>query len=246
MKRTCLTRGIFLALATTVLVAARAPLAHAQGATLSGRVTGESGQPLENANVYITELNISVASNAAGRYTITLPAERTRRQAVVLRARAIGHIAQSRPVTLRAGAQTFDFELQNDINRLQEVVVTGMTAGTEQKKTTFTVSALNAEQDLQVPTTNALPELAAKVPGASVVAASGRPGTAPSVMLRGPRSINASGRSQGPLILVDGIILNGNTTDINPEDIESIEVVKGAAASSLYGSRAGNGIISIT
>jgi TonB-linked SusC/RagA family outer membrane protein len=66
------------------------------------------------------------------------------------------------------------------------------------------------------------------------------------VLLRGPRSINASGRSQGPLILVDGIILNGNTTDIDPEDIETIEVVKGAAASSLYGSRAGNGIISIT
>lgn len=233
-------------LIAVVLLAAAAPRALAQNATITGSITSESGQPIENANAYITEMNVSVATNAQGRYSMLIPAERVRGQQVTLRARAIGHLMQMRSIILRAGPQTFDFELKRDINRLQEVVITGMTAGTQQQKTTFTVSALNAEQDLQVPTTNALQELAGKVPGAAIVQTSGRPGSAPSIILRGPRSINASNRSQGPLILVDGIVLNGSTSDLNPEDIASIEVVKGAAASSLYGSRAGNGIISIT
>jgi TonB-linked SusC/RagA family outer membrane protein len=135
--------------------------------------------------------------------------------------------------------------LKRDVNRLQEVVVTGQTAATSQAKTTFTVTALTAEQDMPVTGNSALQTLAGKVTGMSVVSANGRPGTAPSIVLRGPKSINIDA-SRSPLILVDGVILNGNSNDINPEDIESIEVVKGAAASSLYGSRAGNGVIQIT
>jgi TonB-dependent SusC/RagA subfamily outer membrane receptor len=84
------------------------------------------------------------------------------------------------------------------------------------------------------------------VAGANIVAASGRPGTAPAIILRGPQSINASGRGQDPLYIIDGVISQGGLQDINPQDIENIEVVKGAAASSLYGSRAGNGVIQIT
>ena len=128
--------------------------------------------------------------------------------------------------------------LKRDINRLQEVVVTGVTGATEQKKTTFAVTSLNSEQDLVVKPASALASIAGKVPGATVVGANGRPGTAPSIVLRGAHSINATDRDQGPLVIVDGILLNGNSTDINPEDIESIEVVKGAAGASIYGSRA--------
>lgn len=241
--------GTFRWLAPTLVVVAltllRAPLAHSQVATISGRIMSESGQPIENANALITELSVSTGTNAQGRYTITIPAERVRGQTVTLRVRAIGHLAQSKDLILRAGAQTFDFELKRDINRLQEVVVTGQTGATEQKKTTFAVTALNGDQDLVVKPSSALASIADKVPGASVVGANGRPGTAPSIVLRGAHSINASGRDQGPLIIVDGILLNGNSTDINPEDIESIEVVKGAAGASIYGSRAENGVISI-
>ena len=186
-----------------------------------------------------------MATNAQGRYSIVIPGERVRGQTVTLRVRAIGHLAQARPLTLRAGAQTNDFVLKNDINRLQEVVVTGVTGATEQKKTTFAVSSLNAEEDLLVKPASALASIAGKVPGATVVGANGRPGTAPSIVLRGAHSINATNRDQGPLVIVDGILLNGNSTDINPEDIESIEVVKGAAGASIYGSRAQNGVISI-
>src|SRR5205085_11732055 len=212
---------------------------------ITGRVLAESGQPIENANAIITELNISVGTNAQGRYSIVVPGERVRGQTVTLRIRAISHLAVSRQINVTAGTQPLDFTLQRDVNRLQEVVVTGVTGATEQKKTTFAITSLNSEQDLVVKPASALASIAGKVPGATVVGANGRPGTAPSIVLRGAHSIKASRRDQGPLVIVDGILLNGNSTDINPEDIESIEVVKGAAGASIYGSRAQNGVISI-
>jgi len=221
-------------------------VAQAQGpAVITGVVKSEFGDPLENANVYIVELAISVGTNAAGRYTMNIPADRVRGQAVQLRARAIGYKADIKPVTLRAGNQTFDFQLQKDINRLQEVVTTGVTGATEQKKLAFSVAQVS-EKDMPVPGANPLAQLQGKVAGANIVSNSGRPGTAPAIILRGPQSINATGRGQDPLYIIDGVISQGGLQDINPQDIESIEVVKGAAASSLYGSRAGNGVIQIT
>ena len=220
--------------------------AQAQGpAVITGTVKSEFGDPLENANVYIVELAVSVGTNAAGRYTLTIPAERLRGQVLQLRARSIGYKADAKPITLRAGNQTFDFTLAKDINRLQEVVTTGVTAGTEQKKLAFSVAQVS-EKDMPIPGSNPLSQLQGKVAGANIVSASGRPGTAPAIILRGPQSINASGRGQDPLYIIDGVVSQGGLQDINPQDIENIEVVKGAAASSLYGSRAGNGVIQIT
>jgi len=246
MRMTNPRRGLPFGIAVALLLAAKAASAQGQqSATITGRVTSEQGNVLELANVYVPELNISVPTNGEGRYTITIAGERVRNQTVTLRARAIGYVQQSTPLTVTAGPHTHDFELKRDVNRLQEVVVTGQTAATSQAKTTFTVTALTAEQDMPVTGNSALQTLAGKVAGMSVVSSGGRPGTAPSIVLRGPKSINIDA-SRTPLILVDGVILNGNSNDINPEDIESIEVVKGAAASSLYGSRAGNGVIQIT
>ncbi|MFN9099561.1 MAG: TonB-dependent receptor plug domain-containing protein, partial [Gemmatimonadaceae bacterium] len=221
-------------------------LAQAQGpAVITGVVKSEFGDPLENANVYIVELALSVGTNATGKYTLTIPADRVRGQAVQLRARAIGYKADIKPLTVRAGNQTFDFSLQKDVNRLQEVVTTGVTGATEQKKLAFSVAQVS-EKDMPVPGSNPLSQLQGKVAGANIVSATGRPGAAPAVILRGPQSINASGRGQDPLYIIDGVISQGGLQDINPQDIENIEVVKGAAASSLYGSRAGNGVIQIT
>ena len=226
-----------------------APLAaQAQGqgpAVITGAVKSEFGDPLENANVYIAELAVSVGTNAQGRFTITIPAERVRGQVVQLRARSIGYKADAKPLTVRAGAQTVDFTLAKDINRLQEVVTTGVTGATEVKKLAFSVAQVS-EKDMPVPGSNPLAQLQGKVAGANIVANTGRPGAAPAVILRGPQSINASGRGQDPLYIIDGVISQGGLQDINPQDIENIEVVKGAAASSLYGSRAGNGVIQIT
>jgi TonB-linked SusC/RagA family outer membrane protein len=237
----------FTTAVAAVLALALAREVQAQNAAVvTGQVTSELGEPLEGANVFITEMNVSVGTNAAGRYTITVPAARATGQAVTLRVRFIGHVPQARQVTLAAGqTQTQNFSLKVDVNRLQEVVVTGVTAGTQQAKVPFTVSKVDVA-DLPVPAVNPLSQIQGKVPGANIVSASGRPGSSPAVILRGPSSINASGRGQEPLYVVDGIIIDGSLPDLNPLDIESVEVVKGAAAASLYGSRAGNGVIQIT
>lgn len=238
------TRVSRLLLGATLLFGAVSSAGAQQVATISGRVTGD-GVPIEGANVTIPDLSISVGTNANGQYTITIPAARLSGASVQVRARAIGYAPESRSFVLRAGQATFDFNLKKDLARLQQVVVTGVTGATEQTKVPFSVSQVTAA-DMPVPAVNPLTQLQGKVPGANIVSASGRPGAQPAVLLRGPTSINASGRGQDPLFIVDGVILQGPLPDINPQDIESVEVVKGAAAASLYGSRAGQGVISIT
>jgi TonB-linked SusC/RagA family outer membrane protein len=231
--------------ALIALLTGTAAVAQAQNATIQGRVTTDQGRPIEGANVFITELSLSVGTNAAGNYVITVPGARVRGQTVVLRARSIGQKPDAKPVVLRPGTITQNFALEQDANRLSEVVVTGVTGATEQTKTPFAISRVTSDQ-MPVVGPNPLTQLQGKVAGAQIVGASGRPGASPSVILRAPTSINASGRSQEPLYVVDGIIITGGLPDLNPEDMESVEVVKGAAAASLYGARAGNGVIQIT
>lgn len=223
-------------------------IAQSQGATVTGRVTMKStGQPLLGANVTIESMQISVGTNAQGQYSIVIPGGRVNGQTVVVKARSIGFAPMSSSLAVKAGASTVDFALNEDINRLTQVVVTGVTAGTEQRKLPFTVAQVS-ERDMPVPGNNPLNNIQGKIPGAQIVSSSGRPGSTPSIILRAPQSLNtnAAGRDQGPLLIVDGVIQQGSLNDVNPQDIESIEVVKGAAASTLYGSRAGNGVIQIT
>ena len=227
------------------LVAGASAQAQAQNAVINGRVTSEQGQPLNGANVYITELNISVGTNQTGNYTITVPAARVSGQSVMLRVRSVGFAPQERSVTLSGATQTQNFTLRPDVTRLSEVVVTGVSAATEAIKVPFAVTRVDSSM-MPVQGANPISQLQGKVPGANIISASGRPGAAPAVVLRGANSINATGRNQGPLYIVDGVLLQGSLPDINPNDIENIEVVKGAAAASLYGARAGGGVINIT
>ncbi len=241
----------FVFLASLVIFAPDSALAQA---TISGRVVTEQGRVLSNTNVLIPELSISVATNGEGRYTIVVPAARANGQAVSLRARHIGYTPDTRPILLTAGTQTVDFSLREDINRLAEVVVTGVTGATEQTKVPFSVSSVSAEDLNRVPASNPLTALAGKVPGANIVSQSGRPGATPAVMLRAPTSISTNSVGASPVYIIDGVTLNdqltntggGGLASINVNDIESIEVVKGAAASSIYGARAARGVISIT
>ena len=239
-------RGLSASILALLLSLSPAGIAQAQGAaTVSGRVQSEAGQPLFGANVTIEALAISVGTAEDGRYTINIPGARVRGQQVVLRVRSFGFVPQVKSITLNEGAQSHDFSMKQDVNRLSQVVVTGVTGATEIKKLPFTVAQVTAE-DMPVPGANPLSQLQGKVPGANIVSASGRPGASPAIILRGPQSINGSDRGQEPLYIIDGVVSQGSLQDINPQDIENVEVVKGAAASSLYGSRAGNGVIQIT
>ncbi len=228
----------------TLLLCTAAGAARAQEAVIRGRVIDDRGDALPVATVQIQELNVGAYTGNDGRYTIVIPGVRVTGQTVTLRVRAIGHKPAARQITLSAGEHTEDFTLATDVNLLEAVVVTGVQDSTALIKVPFTVTRVDASR-LPVAAADPLRLLQGKIP-ANIVANSGRPGAQPSVLLRGPTSINAQGRSQDPLYIVDGVIINGVLPDINPQDIESVEVVKGAAGASLYGARAGNGVINIT
>ena len=190
---------------TVVLAAVGIPaMVFAQGATISGKITDDNQVPLVGANVTIDALNVSIGSNTAGLYTIAIPGARVSGQSVVLRVRAIGYTPQTKTITVTAGVQTLNFTLVPDINKLSQVVVTGVTQGTEQKMLPFVVAQVSSA-DMPVPNSNPLAELQGKVTGANIVSASGRPGSVPAIVLRGPQSINADGRTQSPLFIVDGV-----------------------------------------
>ncbi len=228
-----------------IMVAASAARAQSQNAIITGKVVGDAGQPIEFANVFISELVLSVPTNAQGSYSISIPAARALGQAVNLRVRAVGYQPGMVAIKLTGGAQSHNFSLKKDINRLSEIVVTGSIEGTERSKVPFAIGRVTAA-DLPVPALNPVTALQGKVAGMRIASTSGQPGSTPAILLRGPTSINASGRSTGPLLIVDGTILrNQSLNEIGGLDIESVEVVKGAAGAALYGSSAANGVIVI-
>ena len=238
-------RVLAIALASGLLAAITPGQAQAQNAVLTGKVTSEFGQELQGANVFITELAVSVGTNASGDYTITIPAARVNGQQVNLRVRSVGFQPQVRPVRITAGSQTFNFVMRQDVNRLDEIIVTGVVEGTERAKVPFAVARMTTE-DMPVPALDPVRQLAGKVPGLRIAQTGGQPGSAAEILMRGPTSIQGEGRGQSPLIIVDGAIMNvGNLDELGGLDIESVEVVKGAAGASLYGTRAANGVITI-
>jgi len=212
-------------------------------ATITGKVTDPEGTALGGAQVVIRELTSFGATTAEnGTYTITVPAAQVRGQSMTLVARMLGRSPSTKAFTLNAGSQQVDFRLRLDPLRLDELVVTGVNEATSTKKLAFAVGRVSADQLQETPSTTALGGLQGKVAGVRVLSASGEPGSAPRIKMRGATSI--SGTSD-PLVIIDGTISRATLADISSEDIERVEVIKGAAASSLYGSDAANGVVQI-
>jgi len=242
-----LRRLVARGLAALVIGAVMAAPVLAQSATFRGKVSSDkTGEPIVGAAVGIGELQLTVTTNAQGNYVLTVPAARVNGQAATLTARAIGFKSIARVIgALTAGERTVDFPLAQDINKLEEIIVTGVLEGTERAKVPFSVGRLTAE-DLPVVSTDPIRALQGKVAGVRIASTNGRPGSTPEIQLRGPTSINGAGRGQGPLIIVDDAIMHvGSLEELGGLDIESVEVVKGAAGASLYGTRAANGVITI-
>ena len=240
---------------TAALLAGAAGSLLAQGAVITGKVTGRQGEALGGVLVLIDELGTAVATTTAGTYTLTVVADKAKGQTVTLRARYIGFQPGVKQITLTPGTQTQNFELKFDPMQLDAVVVTGVAEATEAKKLTFAVGHVDASQLQQAPGVSALGALEGKVAGARLINPSGAPGSQPTIRLRGATALTspsactvppcAATEVPGPLIIVDGTITHFGLADINSEDIERVEVVKGAAASSLYGSNAANGVVQI-
>lgn len=246
MSSQVLLRATLCGLVTVGLWVAAPSAASAQetGAIVGLVVDDQLGQPIGQATLVIEGTDLRTFTNAQGRYAFTAVPAGTH----TLTVERLGYGDFSRQVTVEAGATvTANVALVPTALMLGEIVATGVSGGgVERAKVPFSVSRLDAET-MPVPAVSPMSQIQGKVPGAIISSTSGRPGQTPEVILRGPKSLNAQGRTQGPLYVVDGIIMGpGGLADLNPADIESVEVVKGAAASTLYGSRAASGVVSIT
>lgn len=233
----------FLMAAAVALSGAPDLAAQEEDGRVLGRVVdGATAQPLVGAQVFIPGTALGTLTNQEGQFLLLNVPEGEH----TVRLELIGYRSAEQVVTVAAGGSaTADFELEQAAISLDQIVVTGVLGETEQAKLPFTVDHVDAA-DIPIPQTSAVASLQGKVAGVTVVQGSGRPGDAPSLLLRGVTAINASDRDQEPLYIVDGVILGSSVVDIGSLDVESVEIVKGAAASSMYGSRAANGVVQIT
>ena len=204
--------------------------------TVSGRVTSSvDGSPLPGVSVLVKGTTTGTSTDADGRFTISVPDNNA-----VLVLSFIGFTTQEIPV----GTQTnIAISMSEDATELSEVVVTALGIEREKKALTYSVQEVGTQEMSQARELNVINSLSGKVAGISINRAGTGVGAGTRVLLRGNRSI--SGDSQ-PLYIVDGVPLNGDISDINPDDVQSITVLKGPNAAALYGSRANNGAIVVT
>lgn len=235
--------------------------AGAQGtaATLSGKVTSDRGAPLQYATVAIVALGLGTQTDAAGNYTLVIPAARLTGRAAQVEARAIGYKPIVRAITLSAGALRSDFTLASNPMQLGEIIVTGSGTSNVREKLGTVVSTVRGDDIRKSAEVNIVNSLAAKAPGVEITSQAGDPGAGSGIVIRGFGTIQGNGQ---PLFVVDGMPIDNSVTvtdgsdtgfgytnraaDINPADVESVEILKGAAASALYGIRGANGVVLIT
>jgi TonB-linked SusC/RagA family outer membrane protein len=239
--------------------------AVAQGRSVSGTVRDSlTGTGIEGARLAVQGTPILVATNQSGQFTLDgLPAG-----AATVLVRAVGY--RRRTIPLSADATTLDVRLSKDVFKLEEVVITGQVTGVARRNLPNAVASIGAEDISVHPTASLEQQLQGKVAGADIQTNSGAPGGGVQVRLRGVTSINATAE---PLFVVDGVIMsdiaiasNANAitgaaggsnpaltqdglvnriADLNPAEIESIEILKGASAAAIYGGRAANGVVII-
>lgn len=244
--------GLVMALAL-MLGWSPAPIAAQATGTLVGTVRDAASQrPLEAVQVYIGGTGIGALTNAAGRFLLlNVPAgEHT------LVAEIVGYRSGSQTVTVAAGQSVVsDFALQQTAITLDEVVVTGAGVATEKRKLGNTISTLDASTVENAPVSNFSEMIAAREAGVTMLPSSGYTGEGARIRIRGSSSLS---QLNEPIIYVDGIRVNrqavdanngqGNPSrldDIDPASIERVEILKGAAAATLYGTEASNGVIQI-
>ncbi len=219
-------------------------VAIAQNTTVSGKVTDESGAPIAGASVLVKGTKTGVNSDAQGNFSIAVQANK------VLEVIAVGY--ESRQVS--TNAKSFLIVLKQDVRSLSEVVVTGFGGSLIKKELTGNIARVKGKDIEYMPTPSVDAALQGKAAGVFVNSQSGKLGQAVTVRIRGNSSISASSQ---PLYVLDGIPVTSQDqstyggdmnplTDLNPNDIESIEVLKDASAGAIYGSRAANGVVLIT
>jgi TonB-linked SusC/RagA family outer membrane protein len=253
------------ALLAVVLLGLGAPAARAQTGAISGQVTdGRSAVGVAGVTIEVQGTRLAAITRADGRYRLGVvpPGSYT------LIARRIGYASARQPAVVAGSEMTVNFAIQPAAVSLDEVVVTG-TAGAQERRTiSNAVSSIDAPTVLEesaAPTITSL--LNGRAPGVTIAPTTGRLGAGPDILIRGRSSLSLS---NAPLIYIDGVRVNnvtrsgpvgvsgvgsafgaqnssvaGRLNDISPDDIQSIEIIKGPAASTIYGTEAANGVIQI-
>ncbi len=220
----------------------------AQTRTVSGRVTDQkTGEGLPGATVLLKGTTTGISTNSDGNFSLSVPEGNN-----VLVVSSIGMVTQEIPLGTRTSVNV---ALATDTKQLSEVVVTGYGGSQDVKDITGSIATVKAEKLLLQPVVSADQALQGRVAGLSVNTTGGTLGDVSSIRIRGANSLSNSSQ---PLVVLDGVPLNttdqGNVlstrynplADINPNDIASVEVLKDASASAIYGSRAANGVLVIT
>ncbi len=222
--------GIIMAVPSTNSITA----ASAVDRTITGTITTEDGEVLPGVNILVKGTTLGTVTNVQGNYSINIPD-----QGGILIISSIGYISVEIPVNNRS---VVDVALVEDVKALEEVVVVGY--GTiNRANITTAVSTVKGEEILERPTAiNIAQGLAGKVAGVNIMTNSGKPGGAPAIKIRGVGSINTS---SSPLFVIDGIV-GADPTIIDPNIVESVNILKDASASAIYGARGANGVVVIT
>ena len=229
-----------------------------QAKTITGKVVDVAGEPIIGASVLVKGSSTGSVTDIDGKFSVEAPMGST------LVVSFVGYATEEVKV---GTASDYTVTLKDDTQSLSEVVVTAMGIKKEKKALGYSVSDINSKELMKNKQTNVVNSLAGKIPGVNITQAGGAAGAGSNIVIRGGNSASES-RDNQPLFVVDGIIYDNSTVntgnsgtdgmtktattfsnrvmDINPEDIESMSVLKGAAAAALYGSRAANGVIIIT
>ena len=200
--------------------------------TISGTITDENGEALPGATIQEKGTSNGTITNVEGDYTINVP------ESSVLTFSFVGFETKEIPIN---GQSVINVQLNEDVSSLEEVVVVGF--GTQRKRDlTGSVVRADIEAFKEQPNVSIVESLQGTIPGLNVGQID-QAGAEPNISVRGRTSISGEGN---PLIIVDNAIYRGNIIDLNPKDIETIDVLKDASAAAIYGSQASNGVILIT
>ena len=238
---------------TNILLTRRPAAPQSRAVSVTGRVTDASGQPIVGASVIVRGTTVGVSTDTEGRFVLEVPSPAASQ---TLEVSYLGYETATVPVGSRT---SFEVTLQESSSEIEQVVVTALGIKRQEKALSYNVQQVAASDITLVKDANFMNSLSGKVAGVTINASSSGVGGATKVVLRGNKSIS---QSSNALYVIDGIPMynfggGGGTefdsrgateaiADINPEDIESISVLTGAAAAALYGSEAANGAVMIT
>ncbi|WP_345954905.1 TonB-dependent receptor [Mucilaginibacter sp. PAMB04168] len=216
---------------------------YAQSRNITGTIVDEKGETLVGATVKIKSGSLTTTTNVNGQFTLNVPPSET-----ALIVTYIGYTDQE--VSINAQSNNLRIQLTSNARNLNDVVVVGY--GSQRRKdVTGSVTSVSEATLEEVPAPNLIAQLKGRAAGVTIVNNSSTPGAAGSIRIRGNRTItrgsnSSSDNADAPLIVLDGVPYNGSINDFSPDDVSSIDILKDASATAIYGSRGAGGVILVT